>query len=107
MACTQSTFLELLDGMIDTLRLVANEETTVLHPYVESELFKAVGACEDACIVDGEFDWRNAMPGDAKALRAAALSLLNTLTTEGSTNAQSERESLVLALASVNCEGGA
>lgn len=29
--------------MIDTLRLVANEETTVLHPYVESELFKAVG----------------------------------------------------------------
>lgn len=42
MACTQSTFLELLDGMIDTLRLVANEENTVLHPYVESELFKAV-----------------------------------------------------------------
>lgn len=104
MACTQSSYLELLNGMFDTLRLVVDEETFIPHPYVESEVDKAIAACEDACIIDGVFDWKNAMPGDTSTLRNAALSLLNALAAEGSTNAQEERESLVMALANGGCE---
>jgi hypothetical protein len=62
MTCTQSAYLSLLDNLFDTLRLVAIEETTVLHPYVQNQVDQAIAACEDACIVDGVFDFKNAMP---------------------------------------------
>lgn len=60
---------------------------------------------ENAGYADGVFKWKNAIPDCTKALRHAALSPLNTLTTEGSTNAQNERESLVLALSSTSQAG--
>lgn len=94
----------LLNKLFDALQLVTSEETTVLHPHVESQVDQAIAACEDACIIDGVLDWKNAMPGDTKSMRYAALSLPNTLTTEGSTNAQNERESLALALSPTSQE---
>jgi hypothetical protein len=94
----ESTF-PLFDTLFNALHLVVIEETTVLHPYVEQQADQAIAACEDACIVDGVFDWRNAMPDDTKALRYAALSLLNVLAAEGLTSAQNERSNLALALA--------
>jgi hypothetical protein len=101
MAITQSAYFDLLDNTLNALQLVTYEETTILHPYVEGQAIQAIVACEDACIVDGVFDWRNAMPDDSSALRIAALTLLNTLTSECSGNAWNEREAL---LAVANCQ---
>ena len=85
--------------MFNALHLLTNEETTVLRPYVEQQVDQAIAACEDACIVDGVFDWNNALPDNTSALRYAALSLLNVLAAEGLTSAQNERSNLALALA--------
>ena len=99
MPLIHETDYPLLDKLFSALHLVACEETTVLHPYVEQQVDQAIAACEDACLVEGVFDWKNAMSDDTKALRYAALSLLNALAAEGLTSAQNERSNLALALA--------
>ena len=98
MTLTNTAYIDLLNNMVDTLLLVANEESTRLHPYVESKLFQTIAACEDACIVDGEFNWENAQPDPLKPVVSAAWDLIGMLAAEGSDNALKEQTRLIDAL---------